>query len=73
MAPRTADQRESGGHRPHSAVPHYLPGKSPFFGEYAYKYGVPLEAANGGVETTYPEYQARLKTLPKPTRPVPAK
>jgi hypothetical protein len=59
--------------RPHSAVPHYLQGKSPFLGEFAYKHGIPLEAADGGVETTYPEYQARLKTLPKPTKPVPAK
>jgi hypothetical protein len=59
--------------RPHSAVPHYLPGKSPFAGEFAYKYGIPLEAANGGAETTYPEYQARLKTLPKPGKPTPAK
>ena len=57
--------------RPHSAVPHYLPGKSPFAGEFAYKFGVPVEAANGGVETTYPEYQAKLRTLPKPTKPAP--
>ena len=59
--------------RAHSAVPHYLQNKSPFLGEFAYKYGVPVEAANGGVETTYPEYQSRLRTLPKPTKPVPAK
>jgi hypothetical protein len=59
--------------RPHSAVPHYLPGKSPFAGEFAYKYGIPIEAVNGGVETTYPEYQARLRTLPKPTKPATAK
>jgi hypothetical protein len=59
--------------RPHSAVPHYLPGKSPFAGEFAYKYGIPLEAANGGAETTYPEYQAKLKSLPKPSKPTPAR
>jgi len=59
--------------RPHSVVPHYLPGKSPFAGEFAYKYGVPLEAANGGVETTSPDYLVKLRTLPKPARPVPAK
>jgi hypothetical protein len=56
--------------RSHSAVPHYLPGKSPFLGEFAYKYGIPLEAANGGAETTYPEYQQKLRTLPKPPKPV---
>jgi hypothetical protein len=55
--------------RPHSVVPSYLPGKSPFDGDFAYRYGVPVEAARGGAETTYPEYQARLRTLPKPQKP----
>jgi len=55
--------------RPHSAVPNYLPGKSPFDGEFAYRTGVPAEAAKGGAETTYPEYQAKLRTLPKPSKP----
>ena len=55
--------------RPHGAVPHYLPGRSPFAGDFAYKYGIPLEAANGGAETTYPEYMAKLRTLPKPPKP----
>jgi hypothetical protein len=58
--------------RPHDEVPHYLPGKSPFLGDFAYRYGVPIEAANGGVETLYPEYQAKLRTLPRPARPTPA-
>ena len=49
--------------RPHSAVPHYLPGKSPFAGEFARTHGIPIEAANGGAETTYPEYQAKLRAL----------
>ena len=56
--------------RPHSAVPNYLPGKSPFEGDFAYRYGVPVDAAKGGAETTYPEYQAKLRTLPKPPKPV---
>jgi hypothetical protein len=55
--------------RAHSAVPHYLPGKSPFLGEFAYKYGVPLDAANGGAETIYPEYLEKLRTLPKAPKP----
>jgi hypothetical protein len=55
--------------RSHSAVPHYLPGKSPFDGDFAYRYGVPVEAAKGGAATTYPEYMAILKTLPKPPKP----
>jgi hypothetical protein len=49
--------------RPRSAVPHYLPGKSPFLGEFARRFGIPLEAANGGAETTYPEYLTKLRAL----------
>jgi hypothetical protein len=59
--------------RPHSAVPNYLPGRSPFEGDFAYRYGVPAEAAKGGAETTYPEYQMKLRTLPKPPKPAAAK
>jgi hypothetical protein len=59
--------------RPHSAVPSYLPGQSPFEGDFAYRYGIPVEAAKGGAETTYPEYQIRLRTLPKPPKPAAAK
>jgi hypothetical protein len=58
--------------RPHSVVPSYLPGRSPFAGDFAYRYGVPVEAAKGGAETTYPEYQMKLKTLPRPPKPAPA-
>jgi hypothetical protein len=49
--------------RPHSDVPSYLPGKSPFAGEFAKKHGMPIEAANGGAETTYPEYLQKLRAL----------
>jgi len=58
--------------RPHSAVPNYLPGRSPFAGDFAYRYGVPVDAAKGGAETTYPEYQMKLRTLPRPTKPAAA-
>ena len=59
--------------RSHSAVPSYLPGRSPFEGDFAYRYGIPVEAAKGGAETTYPEYQIRLRTLPKPPKPAAVK
>jgi len=59
--------------RPHSAVPSYLPGRSPFEGDFAYRYGVPVEATKGGAETTYPEYQMKLRTLPKPPKPAAGK
>jgi hypothetical protein len=49
--------------RPHSAVPNYLPGSSPFAGEFAKAHGIPIEAANGGAETTYPEYMEKLRAL----------
>jgi hypothetical protein len=55
--------------RPHGAVPHHLPGKSPFLGDFAYRHGIPIEAANGGAETTYPEYIDKLRKLPKPAKP----
>ena len=47
--------------RPRDAVPNYLPGKNPFLNEFASKYGIPLEAALGGAETMYPEYQQKLR------------
>ena len=49
--------------RPEGVVPHYLPGKNPFLTEFATKYGLPQEAARGGEQTMYPEYQNRLKEL----------
>jgi hypothetical protein len=47
--------------RPRDSVPNYLPGKNPFLNEFASKYGIPLDAALGGAETMYPEYQQKLK------------
>jgi hypothetical protein len=49
--------------RPEGAVPHYLPGKNPFLTEFATKNGLPQEAARGGAETMYPEYEKELRTL----------
>ena len=52
--------------RPHSAVPHYLPGQSPFYGEFAKKYGIPVEATRGGAETMMPEYFWKMKEMASP-------
>jgi hypothetical protein len=49
--------------RKQGAVPHYLPGKNPFVGEFAKEAGIPVDAALGGPQTMYPEYQAKLKQL----------
>ncbi len=46
-------------------VPSFAPGENPWMAEYAATHDLPQEATLGGPETTYPEYQARLKQLPK--------
>ena len=47
--------------RPQGTVPHHLPGSNAFVKEFAEKYHLPFEATRGGAETTYPEYQLKLK------------
>jgi hypothetical protein len=47
--------------RARGAVPNYPPGENPFLHEFADQYKIPVEAALGGAETTYPEYQSKLK------------
>jgi hypothetical protein len=59
------------GERARGEVPSFLPGQNPWVAEYAAKHNLPQEATLGGAQTTYPEYRARLKELPKaviPTR-----
>lgn len=57
--------------RPSGVVPNHLPGTNPFLNEFPSEYGIPPEAARGGAETMYPEYQIKLKTMK--TLPRPAK
>ena len=47
--------------RQRGTVPHLLPGTNTFVFEFAKKYGVPAEAARGGAETMYPEYQLKIQ------------
>ena len=49
--------------RPKNDVPHFLDGTNPSLKEYAERYGIPLEAARGGAETTYPEYMETLRRM----------
>ena len=49
--------------RPRGVVPHHLPGTNTFLTEFPHRYGIPEEAARGGAETMYPEYQLKLKKL----------
>ena len=51
---------------PKGKIPHHLPGTNEFLTEFPDRYGIPTEAAMGGAETMYPEYELKLKTLPKP-------
>jgi glyoxylase-like metal-dependent hydrolase (beta-lactamase superfamily II) len=43
-----------------SDVPSYLPGANPFIQEFLDRTGAPAQAARGGPETIYPEYQRSL-------------
>jgi hypothetical protein len=55
---------------PPGKVPHYLPGKSPLPGldpNLADRFETPFEARQGGAETMYPEYIAKMRTMPRPT------
>ena len=54
--------------RPQGVVPSYLPGENPFLHEFADRHKIPLEAALGGAETMYPEYQAKMKGRATPAR-----
>jgi glyoxylase-like metal-dependent hydrolase (beta-lactamase superfamily II) len=52
--------------RPKGHVPHYLPGSSEAqerLSEFAARHGLPIEAVRGGAETTYPEFQSKLRPL----------
>jgi hypothetical protein len=54
--------------RPRGWVPHHLPGTNTVIQEFPEEYGVPFEAARGGAETMYPEYQDKLRQMhiPRP-------
>lgn len=53
------------------SAPSYLPGKNLLPGqdpELTDAFGTPYEARMGGPETMYPEYIAKMKTLPRPPK-----
>ncbi|HEV3333154.1 MAG TPA: hypothetical protein VG096_19340 [Bryobacteraceae bacterium] len=47
--------------RPKGTVPHILPGMNEGINEFPARHHLPPEAARGGAETMYPEYQLKLK------------
>jgi hypothetical protein len=57
---------------PRGKVPHYLPGQSvlPSWDKNRTdKFGTPYEARLGGPETMFPEYIAKMKSMPRPATP----
>lgn len=44
-------------------VPHYLPGENPYLKEFFTKWKIPQEAAQGGPQTMYPEYQRKMQPI----------
>jgi hypothetical protein len=55
---------------PRGKVPHFLPGKSQLPGlnpTITDRFGTPYDARMGGPESMYPEYIAKMKTMPRPT------
>ena len=49
--------------RPRGVVPHRLPGKSTAVTDFANRCGLPVEAARGGAETSYPDFRDKIGTL----------
>jgi glyoxylase-like metal-dependent hydrolase (beta-lactamase superfamily II) len=59
--------------RPKNDVPHFLPGKNPFIEDFSKKFGLPFGAVFAGAEAMYPEYAARLSSVPANYAPVVAR
>jgi len=53
---------------PEGYVAYHTLGENHWLNEFASRWGIPVEAARGGAETTYPEYQERLANLPPPPK-----
>ncbi len=55
--------------RDKNLVPHYLPGRNPWLGEFERKHGMPAEGVRGGAESLLPEWKPGAAAA----RPNPAK
>jgi hypothetical protein len=53
---------------PKDYVAYHLPGENPWLTEFASRHGIPVEAARGGAETIYPEYQEKMAKMPRPPK-----
>ena len=61
-------ERVEGVLRPNGKLPHHLPGTNTFLGEFPAAHGIPPEAARGGAETLYPEYQDKIRVKAAATK-----
>ena len=52
-----------------TVVPHHLPGRNPYLGEFAKRHNLPLDATRGGAETSLPEFAKQGRG---PARPITA-
>ena len=52
--------------QPEGEVPAYMPNEHPFKNEFGEQNYLPEAAVRGGAETMYPEFRAKLRTLPPP-------
>jgi hypothetical protein len=57
---------------PPGRVPSHLPGTNTYITEFPAAFGIPLEAAQGGADTMYPEYMKKMATMPKLPKKAPA-
>jgi hypothetical protein len=53
---------------PKGWVAFHMPGQNQWLHEYSQRSGMPYEAARGGAETMYPEYQKKLATMSVPPK-----
>jgi hypothetical protein len=63
ITPFPCELPEEGALVPAGRVPSNMPGEYPYIGDFAAEYGIPLDAALGGEETTRPEYIKKMKTM----------
>jgi hypothetical protein len=63
ITPFPCELPEEGALVPAGRVPSNMPGEYPYIGDFAAEYGIPLDAALGGAETTRPEYIKKMKTM----------
>src|SRR5262245_58945244 len=50
--------------RARGVVPSFLPGTNPSLEEFALRHNLPFDATRGGAETMYPEFRAKMATMP---------